>query len=88
MSWKRLKPSHRKSFMDLLSGFVLLDREFCEHEEEYLENFFVGEGLHIDDFYEVLENNLKLNRSNWSRRNLANIFLSFWGEIMTTFFGG
>lgn len=63
MSWKRLKPSHRKSFMDLLSGFVLLDREFCEHEEEYLENLFVGEGLHIDDFYEVLENNLKLNRS-------------------------
>ena len=63
MSWAQLKPSHRKSFLDLLSGFVLLDREFCEHEEEYLENFFTSEGLHIDDFYEVLENNLKLNLS-------------------------
>jgi hypothetical protein len=63
MSWRKLKPLQQKSFLDLLSGFVLLDREFCEHEEEYLTNFFAGEGIEVDDFYDLLENNIKTNSS-------------------------
>ena len=43
MSYALFSSSQQKSFLNLLSGFVLLDRNFCDEEEGFISNFLNSE---------------------------------------------